>query len=131
MNKNAVNPWKWQDNFSFSQGVAVSGAAHTLICAGQASISEDGQPLHKDDMGAQLQLSLQNVEAVLSKANYDWTHVVRLTVYTVDFDRLFQHYGLLADKLVNTEPKPVINLLGINRLVFPELLVELEVTAMK
>jgi enamine deaminase RidA (YjgF/YER057c/UK114 family) len=131
MDKSAINPWKWQDNFSFSQAVEVTGNSSTLFCAGQASISEEGQPLHPDDMEAQLKLTLENIETVLQKGSYDWTNVVRLTVYTTDFDKLFQHYGLLSVKLANTVPKPIINLVGVNRLVFKELLVEIEATAMK
>ncbi|HTL08767.1 MAG TPA: RidA family protein [Chitinophagaceae bacterium] len=131
MDKQAVNPWKWQDKFSFSQAVTVSNATQTLVCAGQAAIDENGQPMHAGDMAAQLTLSLNNIDTVLTNAGYSWTDVIRLTVYTTDFDQLFQHYGLLAAKLENTMPKPVINLLGVNRLVFPELLVEIEATAMK
>jgi len=131
MEKRAVNPWKWQDNFSFSQAVELKAATRTLLCAGQASISEQGQPLHKDDMEAQLNLTLRNIEIVINTGGYDWTDVVRLTIYTTDFDKLFQHYGLLAAKLEDTNPKPIINLIGVNRLVFPELLVEIEATAMK
>lgn len=131
MDKNSINPWKWQDNFSFSQAIEVTGSSHTLFCAGQASISEEGQPLHKDDMEAQLKLTLDNIETVIKKGSYDWTNIIRLTIYTTDFDKLFQHYGLLSAKLENTSPKPIINLVGVNRLVFPELLVEIEATAMK
>jgi enamine deaminase RidA (YjgF/YER057c/UK114 family) len=131
MEKKSVNPWSWQDNFSFSQAVEVTGGSQTLFCAGQASISPDGQPLHTDEMEAQLALTLENLEAVLIKGNYGWANVVRLVVYTTDFDRLFQHYNLLEAKLKNTNPKPIINLVGVTRLVFPELLVEIEATAVK
>ena len=34
-------------------------------------------------MEAQLTLVLDNVEAVIRKGNYDWTNIVRLTVYTL------------------------------------------------
>ena len=131
MDKNSVNPWKWQDNFSFSQAIEVTGNSHTLFCAGQASINEEGKPLHKDDMEAQLRLTLNNIDTVIKKGNYGWTNIIRLTIYTTDFDKLFQHYELLSARLENTIPKPIINLVGVNRLVFPELLVEIETTAMK
>jgi enamine deaminase RidA (YjgF/YER057c/UK114 family) len=131
MDKRSINPWNWQDGFSFSQAVDVTANRQTLFCAGQASINGEGQPLHKDNMEAQLTLTLDNIGTVLTRAGYDWTHVVRLTVYTTDFDKLFQHYKIMSDKLQTTDPKPVINLLGVSRLVFPELLVEIEATAVK
>jgi enamine deaminase RidA (YjgF/YER057c/UK114 family) len=131
MEKTAVNPGHWQDNFSFSQAVEVTGHSKTLYCAGQASISEDGQPLHAGDMQAQLTLALANLEAVLTKGGYDWTTIVRLLVYTPDIDGLMPHYSLLQAKLVATTPKPTITILGVKRLVFPKLLVEIEATAVK
>jgi len=129
MDKKSVNPWAWQDNFSFSQAVEVTGSTQTLFCAGQASISEDGQPLHDGDMEAQLKRTLDNIETVITKGGYDWTNMIRLTIYTTDFDQLFQNYGLLSARLENTLPKPIINLVGVSRLVFKELLVEIEATA--
>lgn len=131
MQKTVLNPGHWQDDFSFSQAVDVAGPAHTLYCAGQASISEAGQPLHAGDMAAQLTLALANLEAVLAKGQYDWTNIVRLLVYTTDFDHLMPHYSLLTDKLAATMPKPTITIIGVQRLVFPELLVEIEATAVK
>ena len=131
MEKKSVNPWNWQDNFSFSQAVEITGSAQTLFCAGQTSISPEGQPLHQGDFQAQLGLTLENIETVLLKAGYNWANIVRLTVYTTDVDIFSQHYALLSTKLQNTEPKPIINILGISRLVFPELMVEIEATAMK
>jgi enamine deaminase RidA (YjgF/YER057c/UK114 family) len=131
MNKQSVNPWKWQDNFSFSQAIQVTGNTDTLFCAGQASISEDGKPLHKDNMEAQLTLTLNNIEAVLKRGDFDWPNIIRLTIYTTDFDQLFKSYGLLSDRLKNADPKPIINLIGVSRLVFPELMIEIEATAMK
>lgn len=131
MEKHAVNPGNWQDNFGFSQAVAVTGNSQTLFCAGQAAISDEGQPLHAGDMAAQLTLALANLDAVLAKGAYDWTNIVRLLVYTTDFDGLMPHYGLLAAKLAHTTPKPTITIIGVKRLVFPELLVEIEATAVK
>ncbi|MVN77049.1 RidA family protein [Hymenobacter sp. HMF4947] len=131
MEKKAVNPGKWQDDFSFSQAVEVSNNSQTLFCAGQASINEEGQPLHKGDMAAQLTLAFENLEAVLVKGNYGLTNIVRLLIYTTDFDNLFQHYSMLAAKLENTTPKPTVTIIGVNRLVFPELLVEIEAIAVK
>jgi enamine deaminase RidA (YjgF/YER057c/UK114 family) len=131
MEKNAINHGTWQDNLSFSQAVEVVGNSKTLFCAGQASISEEGDPQHAGDMAAQLTLAFANLEAVLAKGGYDWTNIVRLLIYTTDIDGFMPHYSLLKTRLVTTIPKPTITILGIKRLVFPELLVEIEATAVK
>ena len=53
-----VNPWKWQDQFAFSQAIEASGATRTLYCAGQASVDGEGRPMHAGNMSAQLDASL-------------------------------------------------------------------------
>ena len=131
MEKKAINPWQWQENFGFSQAVEVSKGQHTLYCAGQTAIGPEGTARHKEDMRAQVQLALANLEEVLTKAGYTWTNVVRLTIYTTDLDRFFGEYGEVMTKVATLEPKPAITLLGVSRLAFPELLVEIEATAVK
>jgi len=34
-----INPWKWQDQYGFSQAIEVSNASRVLYCAGQASVA--------------------------------------------------------------------------------------------
>ena len=131
MEKKLINPWLWQENFGFSQAVEVSGGQQTLYCAGQAAIGAEGAPLHEDDMRGQIQLALNNLEAVLNNGGYDWSNVVRLNIYTTDLDRFFGEYREVMTRLAPSGCKPAITLLGITRLAFPELLVEIEATAVK
>src|SRR5687768_8310274 len=62
----AVNPWTWQDQFTFSQAVDVSAAGRVVYCAGQTSVDGDGKVLHAGDMGAQLAKAFDNLETVLA-----------------------------------------------------------------
>ena len=55
--------------------------------------------------------------------------VVRLNIYTTDVDSLFEHYGVLASRTGAVQVAPPGTLLGVARLAYPELLVELEATA--
>lgn len=127
-----INPWQWQDNFGFSQAVDVSGGHQTLYCAGQAAVSPEGTTQHHGDMQVQVQLALNNLEEVLIKGGYSWSNVVRLTIYTTDIDRFFgSEYAQVMSKLAAVETKPAITLLGVARLAFPELMVEIEATAIK
>jgi Endoribonuclease L-PSP len=45
-------------------------------------MSADGTPQHVGDMAAQVELSLDNLEAVLDAAGMTLTNVVRLNMYT-------------------------------------------------
>ncbi|MFJ1860188.1 RidA family protein [Streptomyces anulatus] len=129
MERTAVNPVTWSVDLGFNQGELVSGQTRTLYVSGQTATSDDGKPRHDGDMAAQLTLSVDNLEAVLSGAGMSLANLVRLNVYTTDVDRLFQHYGALAGRLGAAGVAPSSTLLGVTRLAVPGLLVELEGTA--
>ncbi|WP_344530944.1 RidA family protein [Streptomyces albiaxialis] len=129
MERTAVNPWAWSVERGYNQGELVTGPARTLYLAGQTAMSGEGEPLHAGDMGAQLALSLDNLEAVLGEAGMSLAHLVRLNVYATDVDLLFQHYGVLASRLGAAGAAPATTMLGVPRLALPPLMVELEGTA--
>lgn len=129
LERTAVNPVTWSVDLGFNQGELVSGQTRTLYVSGQTATSDDGKPRHDGDMAAQLTLSVDNLEAVLSGAGMSLANLVRLNVYTTDVDRLFQHYGALAGRLGAAGVAPASTLLGVTRLAVPGLLVELEGTA--
>ncbi|MBG0815358.1 RidA family protein [Planomonospora sp. ID82291] len=129
MERTAVNPWTWSEALGYNQGEVVSGHTRTLYCAGQAAMGDDGTPRHAGDMAAQLALSLDNLEAVLGEAGMSLANLVRLNVYTTDVDRLFEHYGVLAARLGAAGAAPPTTMLGVARLAIPDLMVELEGTA--
>src|SRR3954464_13262129 len=127
--RTAVNPVTWSLEMGFNQGEIVSGHTRTLYCAGQTAMSGDGKSQHSGDMAAQLALSLDNLEAVLGEAGMSLANLVRLNVYTTEADRLFEHYGVLASRLGGAGVAPSTTMLGVTRLAIPDLMVELEGTA--
>lgn len=129
LERTAVNPVTWSVDLGFNQGELVSGQTRTLYVSGQTATGDDGKPQHDGDMAAQLTLSVDNLEAVLSGAGMSLANLVRLNVYTTDVDLLFQHYGALAGRLGAAGVAPASILLGVTRLAVPGLLVELEGTA--
>ena len=102
-----------------------------LYCAGQAATNSSGTVQHHGDMRAQVQLALSNLQDVLSNGGYSWHNVVRLTIYTMDIDRFFDEYGEVMLKFAATETKPAITVVGVTRLGFHGLMVEIEATAVK
>ena len=129
MERTAVNPWQWSVEMGFNQGEVVTGETRTLYLAGQTSVSAEGQPQHPGDMAAQIALATDNIEAVLAQAGMTLANVVRLNIYTVDVDAFFESFGVLAGRLAAAGVAPPGTLLGVTRLAFPELMVELEATA--
>lgn len=131
MAQRRVNPWKWQDQFAFSQAIDVSGATRTLYCAGQASVDGEGRPMHAGHMDAQLDQAFRNLATVLEAAGFTLGDVVRLNYYTTDIDAFFQAQDVVARHLGAAGSQPAGALLGVSRLAFPDLLVEIEATAAK
>jgi enamine deaminase RidA (YjgF/YER057c/UK114 family) len=129
MQRTPVNPWQGSIAMGFNQAEMVTGQTRTLFCAGQTAVDGDGNPQHPGDMAAQVALAVDNLEAILREAEMTLANVVRLNIYTTDVDRFFEHYGVLASRTGAANVAPPGTLLGVARLAFPELMVELEATA--
>ena len=130
MARRIINPWTWQDNFGFVQANEVSGTQRTLVCSGQTSVDPDGNAVHAGDMAAQITQALDNVETVLAAAGMSLSDVVRMNYYTTDVDAFLQHAEVFGGRLAAAGCRPASTLLGVQRLAFPALLVEIEVMAM-
>jgi len=131
MERRAINPWAWQKQYAFSQGIEVAEGKRVLYCAGQTAIDEHGQPAHEGDMRAQLQMAFDNLEAVLKASDFDLGDVVRINYYTTDVPSLFAAHDIAVSRLAGAESEPASTLLGIQSLAFPELMIEIEATAVK
>lgn len=128
MERTAINPWEWSKDFGFNQAELVQGHQKVLICSGQTSIDASGTPQHAGNMGAQLTLAIDNLETVLGEAGMTLANVVRLNIYATDIDALFEQFSTYSQRMGGVTP--CTTLLGVSRLAFPELMVELEATAM-
>ncbi len=129
MERRIVNPWTWQDQMGYVQANDVSGAQRTIFLSGQASVDEEGTPVHPGDMETQLNQTLDNLETVLREAGAALSDVVRLNIYTTDVDGFFEAFGAAAGRLAQAGCRPASTLLGVTRLAYPQMLVEIEATA--
>ena len=87
----------------------------------------DGNPQHPGDMAAQLELALDNLEAVLAAADMTLADVVRLNMFTTDVGELLKHNELLTDRFGDS--RYATSVVGVAQLPAPQLLVMLEATA--
>ena len=129
MERKPINPWSWSSKLGFDQAQLIEGHQRQLVCSGQDAVDADGNPQHPGDMAAQLELALDNLEAVLAAADMTLANVVRLNVHTTDVDALFKHWARLPDRFASSEGGWVTSVLGVTRLAAPQLLVLLEATA--
>ena len=125
-----VNPWTWQDAFGFSQAVEVVAGTRLLMCSGQTSVDAQGNPLHAGDMAGQLRQALDNLEAVLRAAGHTLADVVRLNYYTTDVPAYLAASGEVQRRFGSTgRCPPAGTLLGVAQLFHPDILIEIEATA--
>lgn len=129
MERTPINPWSWSTGLGFDQAQLVEGHRRQLFCSGQDSVDAAGNPQHPGDMAAQLELALDNLEAVLAAADMVPADIVRLNAYTTDVDELFRHWARVPGRLGGTAGRFTTSVLGVTRLAAPELLVLLEATA--
>jgi enamine deaminase RidA (YjgF/YER057c/UK114 family) len=124
MERTAINPWDWSLQFGFNQAELVTSPSKVLVCSGQTAIDGDGNVQHAGDIAGQIAMAVGNLAAVLRDAGMTLDDVVRITAFTTDMDGFLAAIGALGER------KPsAFTLIGVTRLAYPELLVELEAIA--
>ncbi|MBP1164507.1 enamine deaminase RidA (YjgF/YER057c/UK114 family) [Chryseobacterium sp. PvR013] len=129
MEKRTVNPWKWQEERSYSQAVEVKNVESTLYCSGQAAIDPDGISSDKD-MKSQLEQAITNLEELITSAGYECGNIVRLNIYTTSTEELWPHFPILQEWIARHKLQQAVTMLEVKGL-FETLKVELEATAVK
>ena len=129
MEKRIINPWKWQDERHYVQGVEVKAVQSTLYCAGQAAVHADGSS-STADMKTQLQLAIENLEKVISEAGYEARNIVRLTVYTTSHEEFLPHFEFFGAWISRNGIQAAATFVEVKQL-YETLKVELEATVVK
>ena len=114
--------------------VAVATGTRQVHVAGQVSRAADGTPLAPGDLGGQVAHALRNVGAALAGAGAKFHDVVRLTFYVTGWSPekitdLMAGVQEVADELRLPLPMPPATLVGVAALFEPDVLVEIEATA--
>ena len=129
MQKREINPTDWLQAFNINHGIEVTGGQRVLYLSGQTSNAADGAPMHPGDLVAQFKLAWSNLKATLAAADMTPSNIVRLNMYTTDVDAFMAAAGDLVPIFAEDGCKPVSTLVEVNQLFEPELMVELEATA--
>lgn len=129
MEKQIINPWKWQDSRSYVQAVEAREVTGTLYVSGQTAIDENGIS-SKADMRTQLISAIQNVATIVDQAGYELKNIVRLNIYTTNSSALFENFDIFEDWITKNEIQQASTVLEVTSL-FETLKVEMEVTLVK
>ena len=135
MERTAINPADWGLQFHMNQAELVEGVTKVLHCSGQTAIVPDASAemgvsiSHVGDIRGQIQASLAAIDALLEDAGMTRANILSLRFFTTDIDGFLGAYDAYVEWIAPSGTMPPQSLLGVNRLVFPELLVEIEAVA--
>ncbi|KAG9253527.1 Endoribonuclease L-PSP/chorismate mutase-like protein [Emericellopsis atlantica] len=117
---------KHSDLCHYSQAVVFGDVAK---CSGQGGWDTTGN-VDADDVAGQVELAFENVDRVLQAAGFrGWEDVYLMRTYHVDIGTSFD---LTVKKLKSRIPhRPVWTAIGVPRLAFPPMQIEIEVEARK
>jgi len=116
----------------YRQVAIATGTRHVFI-AGQVARLADGTRVGAGDLAAQVEQAYCNVDVAIRAAGGTFADIAKLTIYVVDWDQeklpaLGQGVFGAAARL-GIDPLKPITLIGVNSLGEPDLLVEVEATA--
>ncbi|MFI9207857.1 RidA family protein [Streptomyces sp. NPDC053253] len=113
--------------------VSVATGAKLVFIAGQVAWDADGVTVGVGDLAAQVEQCYLNVATALAEVGATFEHVAKLTVYLVawspDKMPLFVEGVARAAAKLGVTPAPPLTGIGVAALAGPDLLVEVEATA--
>lgn len=126
MNKrvNISSGTKWEEVVGYSRAVRIGNIVEV---AGATAVDEDGQVIGLGDAGEQTRFILSKIEKALTSAGATLKDVVRTRMFVTniaEWEMIGKVHGLYFKDI-----KPAATMVEVKSLISPELLVEIEVTA--
>jgi enamine deaminase RidA (YjgF/YER057c/UK114 family) len=113
--------------------LSIASGSRLVFLAGQVARDGDGRPVGAGDLAAQVEQAYRNIGTALNEVGGSFDDVAKLTIYVVDWhpDKmpLLGEGVARAAAAMGVDPVKPITLLGVAALGEPDLLVEVEATA--
>ena len=115
---------KWEDIVGYSRAVKIG---NVIEVAGTTAVDEDGNTVGVNDPYEQTRYALSKIEKALQAAGATMKDVVRTRMFVTDISK-WEDIGRAHGEFFR-EVKPTASMIEVKGLISPELLVEIEVTA--
>lgn len=124
-----INPEGLYANPAFSQVVTTHSAGQTIYIGGQDAVNLHGEIVGKNDLAAQTEQVMQNLQTALSACGASFEHLVKLNIYLVQGQDLQKGFQVSQNYLGGLENPPAVSVLIVAGLAHPDFLVEIDATA--
>ncbi len=113
--------------------LSIARGSRLVFLSGQVARDAEGNPVGPGDFAAQVEQAYLNIGRALDEIGGSFDDVAKLTIYVVDWDAT--KYPLLGEGVaraaarLGVDPTKPITLIGVAALGEPDLMVEVEATA--
>ena len=116
----------WEKTYGYSQAVKVKD---TIYISGQVSHDDDGKVVGVGNMEVQMSQAYENIKKLLSDYGATVDNLVDEILFVTDMDSAFQAATNIRKKVFSGNPNIASTIVQIDRLAFPELLIEIKCVA--
>ena len=115
----------WEESFGYSRAVKIGN----IIEVSGTSASEDGIVIGVGDVTLQAEYIIKKIEHTLVEAGFSLKDVVRTRIFMTDIS-LWEEVAKVHSYLFE-DVMPACTLVEVSKLIDPDLLIEIEATAIK
>ena len=116
----------WEKEYGYAQAVKVRD---TIYLSGQVSHDEEGNIVGFKDMEAQMRQAYANIQKVLAQYGATMDNIVDEVLFVTDMDSAFAAAVKCRQEIFSSTPIVASTIVQINRLAFPELMIEIKCVA--
>ena len=116
----------WEKEYGYSQAVEVGDA---IYVSGQVSHDDKGNIVGPGDMEAQMRQSYANIKKVLAMYGARMENIVDEILFVTDMDAAFAAAVKCRQEIFSGTPVVASTIVQIQRLAFPQLMIEIKCIA--